>query len=319
MVADSRIDRSGTGKGVGARAPAKLNLALAVHGRRPDGFHAINSLVLAVELCDELEFESTERPGIELTCHPDSLPADRENLVIRAAEALAEQSDAVHGARIALTKRIPVAAGLGGGSSDAAVTLAALNRLWGLELSPADLAGLGARLGSDIPLFFSLPSAMIAGRGEAVTPKPLSWEGWVALAFGGQPVSTRDAYAQWRIEDHVAGSEERICGLCAARCAEELTPLLFNELEAAVYRAVPAVGEFHQRLRRVTGQCWRLTGAGATAFALFDHQEDARAAVAEVGKNKLAAATDVVRTAHGSMDDFLRSADRWRFPKPESS
>lgn len=257
-------------------APAKVNLTLAVQGERADGFHSITSLVMGVRLDDELTFSPTTEAGVHLACDDPTIPVDERNLVVRAAMSLAERAAAPRGVRIGLRKRIPVAAGLGGGSSDCATTLRTLNSLWDVNLDDAELAELGACIGSDVPLFFYLPAAIVTGRGEQVRPVSLPWTGWVVLAHGGWPVSTAEVYANWRESDRRPEKLGPLDDLLSCRRAAELTPRLFNDLEPAICRTVPAVGDFQRRLTDVTGHAWRLSGAGSTAFAIFDTENEAR-------------------------------------------
>jgi len=180
--------------GVEALAPAKLNLYLEVLGRRPDGFHEIESLMATVDLFDELSFREHEDGAIALECDDPSLPVDGRNLVVRAAELLKTESGCRSGARITLKKAIPAQAGLAGGSSDAAATLAALDRLWGLNSPPGRLAELAGRIGSDVAFFLYGPSAVCRGRGERVErvslPTPLHF----VLAAPHVGLSTADVY-----------------------------------------------------------------------------------------------------------------------------
>src|SRR5438874_4139070 len=148
------------------RAPAKVNLFLEVVGKRADGFHAVNTLMVAVSLVDTLEFASADDGLLDLTCSDPALSVGPENLVVRAANVLRRHTGSRAGAAICLTKRIPMQAGLGGGSSDAAATLVGLNRLWGLNLGADVLTTLAASLGSDVAFFLDGPAAWCTGRGE---------------------------------------------------------------------------------------------------------------------------------------------------------
>ncbi|MBI4330022.1 MAG: 4-(cytidine 5'-diphospho)-2-C-methyl-D-erythritol kinase [Chloroflexi bacterium] len=159
-------------------APAKINLTLEVLSRRPDGYHEICSVVQAVGLYDELTFEGAE--DITLTCEGLDLPPE-DNLVVKSARLLGRQTGAAVGARITLRKGIPVGAGLGGGSSDAAATLTALNELWQLGLSRERLAALAAGVGSDVPFFIYGGTALVRGKGETVTPLGPVSPAWVVL------------------------------------------------------------------------------------------------------------------------------------------
>ncbi len=278
-----------------ALAPAKINLALEVHGRRGDGYHALTSLAIGLELFDELHFTATQRPGIHLACDDPAVPTDDGNLVARAAALLAERVAVPSGVEISLRKRIPVAGGLGGGSSDCAAALRTLNVLWGAELPESELAAMGARLGSDVPLFFAMPAAVVTGRGAQVRPVRLRWAGWVVLAQSGWAVSTGEVYANWRGEDRGERDYIVIDALLPCQSARELGPLLVNQLEPAVFRTVPGVRDFHQGLTDLTRHHWRISGAGSTAFALFDRESEARGVQQAIRDRQLAKEVAVIR------------------------
>src|SRR6266545_778214 len=153
-------------------APAKLNLFLEIHRKRPDGYHDLESLMVAVDLFDTLELRVTSDGAISLICDPPSLSAGPDNLVHKAATALrAHVGKPELGCEIRLTKRIPAQAGLGGGSSDAAAALVGLNQIWKLALTREELVGIAASLGSDVAFFLTLPAAWCTGRGEIATPQ----------------------------------------------------------------------------------------------------------------------------------------------------
>lgn len=152
---------------------AKVNLTLAVTGKRDDGYHELRSLVVGVDLRDSLTAEPVAESQITLRCSDPTLGGEA-NLAWKAAAALAARAGGPVGARVALTKRVPTGGGLGGGSSDAAAALRLCNRLWSLDLGVRELAAIGAEIGSDVPLFFGLPAAVMAGRGEIVRPVTLA-------------------------------------------------------------------------------------------------------------------------------------------------
>ncbi len=187
------------------RAPAKINLHLRVGPPRAgDGFHPILSWMVAVGLFDNLEFVLVDRPGITLTCDDPAIPCDASNLVVKTASALLETmgpSEArrlgIVGISAALQKRIPVGAGLGGGSSDGASTLIALNQLLGLNWPPERLSDLASRFGSDLPFFFYGPSSACSGRGEIVTPTPASKPQWVVLILPGIHMASAGVYRRF--------------------------------------------------------------------------------------------------------------------------
>src|SRR5438552_1098782 len=150
-------------------APAKVNLFLEVLGKRPDGYHEIATLMAAVGLYDTLVFKEEPSGEVRLRSSNSDLSTGPENLVLRAVELVRQHTGSKRGVAIRLIKRIPLAAGLAGGSTDAAATLAGLNQLWRLGLETKDLAGLAAQLGSDVPFFFAAPAAWCTGRGEQVS------------------------------------------------------------------------------------------------------------------------------------------------------
>ena len=180
--------------GVEVLAPAKLNLFLEVLGRRPDGYHEIETVMVAISLCDTLTFRDDPSGAIRLRCSDPALPVGTDNLVIKAADRLREATGCRRGAEIDLTKVIPAQAGLAGGSSDAAATLTALDQLWDLRLAPEQLDALAAEVGSDVPFFNHVPAAVCTGRGERVEPVSLERTYDFVLVCPRVGVSTADAY-----------------------------------------------------------------------------------------------------------------------------
>lgn len=263
-------------------APAKINLTLDVLGKRPDGYHELCSLVIGIGLADELEAEIRSAPGVDLQCDDPSLNGKR-NLAYRAAAAMAGACSTNQGVRLTLRKRIPVGAGLGGGSSDAAAALRLCRGLWRADVGDEQLSAMGAALGSDVPLFFSLPSAVIRGRGEQVEPVVPRWHGWVLLVFAGQLVPTAEVYAAWRSSD----AENRPKGMAKAAAeatsAAALSRLLSNHLEPAIFRVAPRVGRVFSELINLGFDAVRVSGAGSALYLLYDDEEDARQAAKRVG------------------------------------
>lgn len=270
-----------------AVAPAKINWVLEVVERREDGFHELETVVSKIDLVDELVFSAvTAANDIRVRCSDGSLPTDERNLVWRAATALSRRSGGGRGVAIALTKRIPVGAGLGGGSSDAATTLATLNGLWGLGWTVARLVPLAARLGSDVPLFLYSGTVIARGRGEFIEPCRLGWAGWVVVAMPGLCVPTAAVYGAVRPADLVpapsaAGFAEVADGPRRST-AGDLMERSRNGLEAAAFRRFPELADLHGRLERLTGRRWRLCGSGSSFFSAFDEAEEAAEAARRV-------------------------------------
>ncbi len=267
-------------------APAKVNLILKVLGRRQDGFHDIWSVMQTIGLSDRLTISlRPESSGISLACDEPSLPTDRRNLIYRAAERVLAEADVKTGVHIAVQKSIPVAAGLGGGSSDAAATILGLARLLALDWPVERLARLGEELGSDVPFFFYAPTAVAQGRGERVTALTLSGARWIVLVQPGFPIETRWAY------ERLAASRAAVAPLPGALHALEretavtwdaLIPLMANDFEAAVFPTHPVLADIKRLLLEQGAEAALLSGSGATMFGVFKTQEAAERAVTAV-------------------------------------
>jgi len=250
-------------------APAKLNLFLRVLGRRDDGFHDLRSLVQPLTLADGVQ----ARVGGELTltvigeCAAD-VPRSEDNLVLRAARALAAEVGLDPVAELLLAKRIPVAAGLGGGSGDAAATLRALNRLWGPGLAPERLREIAAAVGSDVPGLVEVRPALIAGRGEVVEPVevPRTWWVLVTQPFG---VRAADAYRWWD-EDHPRPGPDPapLLDALAAGDLGRVGGLLSNDLEGPVTARHREVGAARSRLLEAGALGATMVGSGPTVAGL---------------------------------------------------
>ncbi len=276
-------------------APAKINLTLRVGGRRPDGFHEIESLVALVDLADAVEVTDHEDGCYSLECDDPTLPRDGSNLVLRAARALAQSAEINRGAEITLTKRIPAGAGLGGGSSDAAATLMLLNDLWGTGRSPAELEQLGATLGSDVPLFFHGPLGAVRGRGEHVARVPATLRAWVGLVLPALGCPTPTVYAEFdrRPAPPLRPTLDEVCA--ALDAPDRLMGLLFNDLEAAAARVVPELGRLMKRAAAEVGGPVCLTGSGSAFYRLFARRAAAEQWAEDV-RRKLGIRVVVVQT-----------------------
>lgn len=277
-------------------APAKINLSLRVHGRRDDGFHELTSLAIGIDLHDTLRLGLGPPGEILLECDPPGLPTGDDNLVVRAARRIARHLHVGSGARLHLSKVIPMAAGLGGGSSDAAAALQGLRRLWKADVSDATLASLGAEIGSDVPLFFHLPAAVVRGRGERVEPIALAWSGWVGLVFSGEAVSTSAVYAALDCPPGVRVEEDgRIDAIARSAKAREIGPHLVNDLERGVFRVCPDMKRLLSQVRAVGGRPARISGAGSVVYALFDAEREATVWVETMRARQLGMGATAVR------------------------
>ncbi|HKB01610.1 MAG TPA: 4-(cytidine 5'-diphospho)-2-C-methyl-D-erythritol kinase [Gemmataceae bacterium] len=256
-------------------APAKVNLFLEVLGKRANGYHDIATLMAAVDLTDELDFRPSESGDLSLTCDDPRLLTGPENLVLKAATRLRDSTGCTAGATIRLAKRIPVAAGLGGGSSDAAATLVGLNELWKLGLSPAALARLGAEIGSDVPFFLSESAAWCTGRGEVVTPAPVGRPLDLVLVKPPEGLQTAEVYRRVRVPASPQDGAAARAAL-AAGDVEALGRALHNRLQEPAFELAPTVADWHRRLQATSAAGCLVSGSGSCLFALCRSPAEAR-------------------------------------------
>jgi len=262
------------GNAVVVWAPAKVNLYLEVLAKRTDGYHEVATLMVAVGLYDTLELKEDATGEIHLACDVASLTIGPDNLICRAAALLQQRTGCARGARIALTKRIPLAAGLAGGSTDAAAALAGLNLLWNLGLTQQELVPLAQELGSDVAFFFSTPAAWCTGRGEQVAPLELGRPLWFVLLCPDFGLSTADVYRGVVVPDRPQTGEE-IRQAASAGDVEALGRWLHNRLQPTAERLCPALADFQERLARLGPAGQAMSGSGTSIFALCRNQSEA--------------------------------------------
>jgi 4-diphosphocytidyl-2-C-methyl-D-erythritol kinase len=265
---------------VSARAHAKINLDLRVLGMRTDGFHELRTVFQAITLHDTVECVPRDGPFV-IECETAGVPLDESNLVWRAASVLwraLRRVDEVHGVVVRLHKRIPLQAGLGGGSSDAAATLVALARLWRVPVKPNQLTDIASTLGADVPFFLSGGTALGLGKGDEVYPLADLPQHWVVLLIPGFGVSSRDAYA-WYDQERQLGrlhplEPQHVPGPWPSRAAQ-----MINDLEAPIARHHPEIDQMRTALKRAGALAAAMTGSGSTVFGLFQKRKEALAAV----------------------------------------
>jgi 4-diphosphocytidyl-2-C-methyl-D-erythritol kinase len=255
-------------------APAKVNLFLEVLTRRPDGYHAIETLMVAVSLMDTLEFMPAAT--LSLACNQPTLSTGPDNLVIRAAVALQRQTGCRLGASIQLTKRIPMAAGLAGGSSDAATTLIGLNRLWNLRLSKSALRRLAAEIGSDVAFFIDGSPAYCTGRGEIIKPLRLPRALHFVLVCPEKGLSTAEVYRNVNLPTQPQ-SGAAIRQAVRRGDAAMIGKCLFNRLQEPAVRLQPLVREIQEKLASHHALGCLMSGSGSTVFAVCANQRQAAA------------------------------------------
>jgi 4-diphosphocytidyl-2-C-methyl-D-erythritol kinase len=278
-----------TSREVEVVAPGKINLILRVLDRRPDGYHNLWSVMQTLDLADTVMVEEDGgTPGIRLSCEGADLPTGPMNLAYRAAERVLVRLGKGRGIRLIVRKRLPVAAGVGGGSSDAAATIRALATLFDTGWSREEMAAVGQEIGSDVPFFFYGPTALVEGRGDRVTPIQLDGEGWLVLVNPGIPIATAWAYA--KLADSratgVASPPFHPPLLFSGRGGEgapsvtwrELLALMGNDFGPVVEQAYPVLRELRLLLRGRGAQAALLAGSGATVFGVFPSEVAAKSA-----------------------------------------
>lgn len=259
-------------------SPCKVNLLLNILGKRGDGYHELETVMQPVNLCDALRFEKTGS-GVVLSCSDASLPVDGTNLVHRAATAFLEAAKLSDGVRLHLEKRIPMAAGLGGGSGNAATTLLGLNELFGHPLKPTALVPIAAKLGSDVPFFLQQGPALATGRGETITslePFPALRGLSFLLIHPGFGISTPWAYRELaRFPDALHGRRGRAERLVSSLQAGDIARAgaeFYNSLEAPALHKYPVLALYQEFLRAHGAVAALMSGSGSTTFALVRSQ-----------------------------------------------
>ncbi len=254
------------------RSYAKINWTLDVLFKRDDGYHELRTIYQTVSLHDNLRIAETTG-AIEITCDDPQVPCDETNLAFKAASLLREETGASTGARIEIQKRIPIAAGLGGGSSNAAATLLGLMKLWQLDIEDRELNRIAASLGSDVPFFLIGGTALGVGRGEIVQSIEQVRCEQLLLVNPNFPVSTRDAYEKLSRLTTPESASIMPLTLPAAEGIRELPLAARNDLEEVAIAAHPEVAEVKRRLISLGARHALMSGSGATVFGVFDNSE----------------------------------------------
>ena len=265
-----------------AKAHAKINWALDITGRRPDGYHLLDMVMQRIDLHDDMSFEAAR----DVTLVVDgAVPEDAEaNLAVRAARALNAHAGLNRGARITLKKRIPARAGLGGGSADCAATLRALNALWGLDLPDGTLSALGAKLGADVPFCLAGGLARVTGIGEVIEPVPDAPEIPLVLVTPGGGLSTAEVFRLWDRGGFppVALDAPALARAVARRALVKLDRLCVNALTAPAVELMPEIVSVMDVLRRLGAKAVFMTGSGSTVVGAFDNPDAARRAAGNI-------------------------------------
>lgn len=261
-------------------APAKINLRLEVHEKRVDGYHEIRSIMVKVGLYDVLSLCPTPE-GVKMTTNNKQIPLDHGNLAFKAASLLMRDANVPGGLHIHLEKNIPIAAGLGGGSSDAATTMKGINQQYGLNYSPAELMKLGAKIGADVPFFFSPGPAFASGIGERLSPIKLTPSFWILFVTPSISVSTAWAYSQI----HTQPKKSTLNFLEKIDLLKFGKEILYNDLESVVIPHFPEIGMIKQIVEGFGAWGSLMSGSGPTVFGIFFEEREAKRAEKNLAKN----------------------------------
>ena len=265
-------------KKIRLKAMAKINLGLDVVRKREDGYHEVRMIMQTIRMYDQIELEPTEAPGIRVSTNLNYLPTNEDNLVYKAAKLLMDEFDVKKGLNIGLRKFIPVAAGMAGGSSDAAAVMVGVNRLFHLNLSQKELMERGVKIGADVPYCILRGTALAEGIGEKLTHLPPAPAGYVLIAKPGIHVSTKFVYTNLKaneLESHpdIDGQIQAIRSGDLKKVAE----LCGNVLETVTIPAYPVIEEIKDVMKKGGALNACMSGSGPTVFGLFDDREKAKA------------------------------------------
>ena len=290
-------------------APAKINWTLEVLGRRDDGYHDVRTVMQAVDLCDEVSVDTAS--GLTVARNSTSDAPDDEDLVLRAARALAVAAGCEAKAVVNVTKRVPAAAGLGGGSSDGAATLRVLDRLWETDSSDDSLLEVASGLGSDVPFFLYGGTALAEGRGERITPQADVGATWLVILVPPLTMSekTKRMYAALTTADFTRGShaDALLAGLASGQPVSEAS--LFNAFERAAYESFDGLALFRDSLLQAGAASVHVSGAGPALFCVANGEPEARAIRSRVARVRRGEKVHVVRTLTAAESTAVWSDD----------
>lgn len=271
------------------KAMAKINLGLDVLGKRPDGYHDLRMIMQTVWLYDQITLQEIREPGIRVNTNLSCLPINEDNLVYRAAQLLMEEFGIRQGVEISLKKFIPVAAGLAGGSSDAAAVLVGMNRMFDLGLTKKGLMERGVKIGADVPYCVLRGTALAEGIGDVLTRLPAAPEAYVLLAKPAVDVSTKFVYTNLKLNADTVHPDIN-AQVQAIRDGDlgRMARLMGNVLETVTVPAYPVIGQIREAMLRLGAINARMSGSGPTVFGLFDDRDRAQRAYAELSEGTLA-------------------------------
>jgi 4-diphosphocytidyl-2-C-methyl-D-erythritol kinase len=253
------------------KAPAKINLALDVLHKRPDGYHEVEMIMTTIDLADRVELTLLNEDKIHILSHNRYVPDDHRNLAYQAAQLLKGRFNVKQGVTIAIEKTIPVAAGLAGGSSDAAAALRGLNKLWNLGLTLDELAEIGSEIGSDVSFCVYGGTALAKGRGEKITELPAPPTCWVILAKPFIGVSTAEVYRQLNLSGMQHPNISNMIDAIHNNNYQQVCNNVGNVLEDVTLRLHPEVAQIKEQMKRFGADAVLMSGSGPTVFGLVQH------------------------------------------------
>jgi 4-diphosphocytidyl-2-C-methyl-D-erythritol kinase len=267
------------------KAPAKINLALDVLGKREDNYHNLRMVMTTVDLYDRLYFEVLEKDVIIINSNKYFVPKDDKNFAYKAAKIIKERYHLNQGVKITINKSIPVAAGLAGGSSDAAATIRGLNRLFNLSMSLEEMIEIGKEIGSDVPFCIYNKTAIAEGRGERLTVLPRPMKCWVVLIKPNFGVSTKEIFDHVNMNTICHPNVDAVIHAVKNQDYQKLCQSIGNSLEDVTFSLYPEVKELKEKLKRLGADAVLMSGSGPTIYALTLKERKAKTIMNSIDKN----------------------------------
>lgn len=279
----------GSNNDISLKALAKINLGLDVVGRREDGYHEVRMIMQTIQLYDRLDIKRTQEPGIQIQTNLSFLPVNENNLIYKAAKLLMDEFSITDGVSVKLDKRIPVAAGMAGGSTDAAAMLIGVNRLFSLGLTKRQLMERGVQIGADVPYCIMRGTALAEGIGEALSPLPPMVKCPVLIAKPSISVSTKFVYQNLKLDDTTIHPDiDRLIDDIKAKNLHDIAAHMGNVLETVTIPNYPVIDEIKKHMLSNGAVGAMMSGSGPTVFGLFDDEDTAKKAYKAMRSSHLA-------------------------------
>ena len=279
----------GSNNDISLKALAKINLGLDVVRRREDGYHEVRMIMQTIQLYDRLDIKRTQEPGIQIQTNLSFLPVNENNLIYKAAKLLMDEFSITDGVSVKLDKRIPVAAGMAGGSTDAAAMLIGVNRLFSLGLTKRELMERGVQIGADVPYCIMRGTALAEGIGEALSPLPPMVKCPVLIAKPSISVSTKFVYQNLKLDDTTIHPDiDRLIDDIKAKSLHDIAAHMGNVLETVTIPNYPVIDEIKKHMLSNGAVGAMMSGSGPTVFGLFDDEDTAKKAYKAMRSSHLA-------------------------------